>query len=77
MTLGRVVGSIVSTIKHPAYNATKLLLVQPVGPEGTEIGPTMVCMDNVGAAPESSSSSARKAGPSGRCSDSTTALYGR
>ncbi len=49
MTLGRVVGSLVSTIKHPAYRSTKLLLVRPVDPEGKELGPVMVCMDNMGA----------------------------
>ena len=49
MTIGRVIGSLVSTIKHPAYRATKLLLVQPVDMDGKDSGPTMVCVDTVGA----------------------------
>jgi len=49
MTIGRVVGSLVSTVKHSAYRATKLLLVQPVDLEGKDAGATMVCVDTVGA----------------------------
>ena len=49
MTLGRVIGSLVSTIKHPAYAATKLLLVQPVDAEGEPTGTAMVCIDSAGA----------------------------
>ena len=30
MTLAKVVGNVVSTVKHPAYQNTKLALVQPV-----------------------------------------------
>ena len=49
MTIGRVVGSLVSTIKHSAYDATKLLLGQPVDIDGTDTGNTMVCVDATGA----------------------------
>jgi len=49
MTIGRVIGSLVSTIKHPAYNSTKLLLVQPVDVDGKDIGTEMVCVDVIGA----------------------------
>ena len=49
MNLGRVVGSIVSTVKHPVYRGTTLLLVEPVDMDGTEVGPTMVALDTVGA----------------------------
>ena len=49
MIIGRVVGSLVSTIKHRAYASTKLLLVQPLDLEGNEDGPDMVCVDTVGA----------------------------
>ena len=49
MTIGRVIGSLVSTIKHPAYKATTLLLVQPVDMEGGDTGAPMVCVDTVGA----------------------------
>jgi len=30
MEIGKVIGTIVSTIKHPAYSHKKLLLVQPL-----------------------------------------------
>jgi microcompartment protein CcmK/EutM len=49
MTIGRVVGSLVSTIKHPAYQSTKLLLVQPLDLDGDDTGDTMVCVDAIGA----------------------------
>jgi len=49
MTIGRVVGSLVSTIKHRAYASTKILLVQPVDLDGKPEGAEMVCVDTVGA----------------------------
>lgn len=49
MTIGRVIGNIVSTIKHPAYDRTKLLLVQPLNMDGEPDGATMVAIDTVGA----------------------------
>ena len=30
MEIGKVIGTIVSTVKHPAYHGKKLLLVQPM-----------------------------------------------
>lgn len=30
MEIGKVIGTIVSTIKHPAYHSKKLLVVQPM-----------------------------------------------
>ncbi|CAG1771747.1 Ethanolamine utilization protein EutN [uncultured bacterium] len=49
MILCRVVGSIVSTIKHPSYDHQKLLIVRPVAPDGTLKSGTMVAVDTVGA----------------------------
>ncbi len=49
MILGRVVGSIVSTVKHPVYRGTTLLLVETVDMDGNETGPTMLALDTVGA----------------------------
>ena len=49
MTIGRIIGSLVSTIKHPAYRATKLLLVQPLDMHGNDTGAPMVAVDTVGA----------------------------
>lgn len=49
MRLARVVGNVVSTLKHEAYDARKLLLVQPVDPKGAPEGPATVAVDYVGA----------------------------
>jgi ethanolamine utilization protein EutN len=49
VNIARVVGSLVSTIKHPAYDRTKLLLVQPLDMEGADSGATMVAVDAIGA----------------------------
>jgi len=49
MKLGRVVGNVVSTIKHDSYQARTLLLVEPVTPDGVAEGPAKVCIDYVGA----------------------------
>ena len=49
MVLGKVIGSIVSTIKHPCYNNKKIMLVRPVNPDGTLKKGTMVSVDSVGA----------------------------
>ena len=50
MTIGTVIGSLTSTIKHPAYHATKLMLVRPEDAKGEATGAaTMVCVDTVGA----------------------------
>lgn len=34
MTLGKVIGTVVSTIKHPDYSALKLFVIQPISIEG-------------------------------------------
>ena len=49
MILCKVVGSIVSTVKHPAYEQQKILLVRPVSPDGTLKSGTMIAVDTVGA----------------------------
>jgi len=49
MILCKVVGSIVSTIKHDSYKNTKLLIVRPITPEGVLKSGTMVAVDTVGA----------------------------
>ena len=49
MFLARVLGSIVSTIKHPDYKNTKLMVVQPLTPDGQDDGPSAVAVDSVGA----------------------------
>ncbi len=49
MTLGRVVASVVATEKHEHYLGKKLLLVRPVGPDGTPKGKTMLAVDGAKA----------------------------
>jgi ethanolamine utilization protein EutN len=49
MILCKVVGSIVSTIKHESYNNQKILIVRPITPDGTLKSGTMVAIDTVGA----------------------------
>lgn len=50
MTVGRVVGNVVSTVKHPLYNGKAILLVQPLGPDHKQPrGNTIVAVDTVGA----------------------------
>ena len=49
MILARVLGSVVSTLKHPAYQAAKLMVVQPVQPDGGDGGDTLLAVDAAGA----------------------------
>ena len=51
MTLGKVIGSIVSTIKHECYHNKRIMLVRPIDPHGKEQKGTMVAVDAVGAGP--------------------------
>jgi microcompartment protein CcmK/EutM len=45
MIICRVVGTIVSTVKHPAYTGWKLLLVQPLHLEGNAEEDTFIAID--------------------------------
>ena len=49
MILAKVIGNIVSTIKHPAFNRQKLLMVQPVNLEQKSCGDLVLAVDSVGA----------------------------
>lgn len=49
MIIARVVGSVVSTIKHPCYQNRKILLVKPVTPQDKPQSGVMVAVDLVGA----------------------------
>ena len=49
MQLARVVGTVVATQKHRAFEGAKLLLVQPVGLDDTPRGATLLAVDSVGA----------------------------
>ncbi len=49
MMLGRIVGNVVATAKHPALDGKKLLLVQPLARDGSDRGRPLVALDAVGA----------------------------
>ncbi len=49
MQLGRVIGRVWATVKHPNLEGQRLLLIQPVTPELADTGKTVVCADSVGA----------------------------
>ena len=49
MLLARVVGNVVSTKKHRAFDSAKLLLVQPVTVDDAPRGPVLLAVDGVGA----------------------------
>jgi microcompartment protein CcmK/EutM len=49
MLLGRIVGNVVCTIKDPALEGKKILIVQPVGKDGKDRGRPVIALDAVGA----------------------------
>jgi microcompartment protein CcmK/EutM len=49
MILGRVSGSVVATEKHYKLEGRKLLLVQPLTPEGADRGDPILAVDGVDA----------------------------
>jgi microcompartment protein CcmK/EutM len=49
MQLARVVGTVVSTQKHAAYEGAKLLLVQPLALDDAPRGTALLAVDSVGA----------------------------
>ena len=49
MQLGRVIGTVVATIKDPGLDGMKMLVVQPVGRDGRDRGKAIVALDSVGA----------------------------
>jgi microcompartment protein CcmK/EutM len=49
MQLARVVGDVVSSVKAPALEGHKLLVLQPVLPDRKDTGRTLVAVDAIGA----------------------------
>jgi len=49
MMLAKVIGTVVCTVKFPALEGRKLLLLQPVNKDGAPRGKTLVGIDAVGA----------------------------
>jgi microcompartment protein CcmK/EutM len=46
LTIGKVVGNLVSTIKIPSHRGIKLMLLREVDELGNEFGPIRVAMDH-------------------------------
>ncbi len=51
MTLCRVVGTVVSTVKHPTYKGLKLYVVQPVDSDDRPTDPSFLAVDTVQSGP--------------------------
>jgi microcompartment protein CcmK/EutM len=49
MLIGRVIGDITATQKHPSHEGKKILLVQPLDLDGTVRGVPVVAVDSVNA----------------------------
>jgi microcompartment protein CcmK/EutM len=49
MILGRVIGSITSTINHPFYDGKKLLVVERIDTAGAPLADYVIAVDTVGA----------------------------
>ena len=49
MILGKIIGNVVSTLKLEAYRGYKILIVQPVDPDGRPHGSTFLAIDTVQA----------------------------
>ncbi len=48
MFLARVIGNVVSTVKDPGLESQKLLIIQPIGPEGRPDGDPLIALDGAG-----------------------------
>ena len=49
MIVGRVAGTITSTINHPFYDARKLMVVERTAPDGAALPDYLIAVDTVGA----------------------------
>jgi microcompartment protein CcmK/EutM len=49
MKLGKVAGTVVSTISHPIYDGRRLLLCDLLDADGADTGGYLICVDAVGA----------------------------
>ena len=49
MQLARVIGDVVCTMKDAELDSLKLLVVQPIAADGSDVGRTLVALDSVGA----------------------------
>ncbi len=47
MLLARVIGNVVATQKNQRYRTARIMLVQPINPDGTSRGSTLLALDSV------------------------------
>ena len=51
MILARVIGNVTASVKHPAYQGHKVLIVQPIDETGKDFGDSFLALDSVQAGP--------------------------
>lgn len=49
MIYGRVIGNMVSTVKHPTYHGRSVMIVQPMDEHNEDEGESFLAVDNVQA----------------------------
>ncbi|HKS41645.1 MAG TPA: EutN/CcmL family microcompartment protein [Blastocatellia bacterium] len=49
MVLAKVVGNVVATQKDRRYEGSRILVVQPINPDGTNTGDELLALDSVDA----------------------------
>ncbi len=49
MIIGKVVGTVVTTISHPHYEKRRLLVVQPMVAQGDQDAPDFIAVDHTNA----------------------------
>ena len=49
MKLCRVLGSVTQTVKHPGYDGQKLMVVEPIAPDGSPSASSFLAVDRVQA----------------------------
>lgn len=49
MLIGRVIGQLVATHKHPSHEGRKVLIVQPLNLDGSDRGEAVLALDAVDA----------------------------
>ena len=49
MLIGRVIGQLVATRKHPSHEGRKVLIVQPLNLDGSDRGDAVLALDAVDA----------------------------
>lgn len=49
MLIGKVLGEVIASHKHEAYEGLTVLMVQPLNLDGSKRGSAMVAVDSVGA----------------------------